>query len=272
MSYEARKIGEVENGEVYEVCAPLDEQLQAFQRVGINTLGTPEQVAQIRLTGISNNWSRTNVAPIAIKGAKTILVKNSPLMNPLMAVLAVDAHRKGEYLALGKELYEQAQAIAQSQTGIEPEDRTAIAVSQDGDFNLKVTDNEVRFLLEKSAQPYFAKFVRGGDKGEVPFYNLQGTSKDKALVNYMWFDVPQCESSFGCRVRYLEYDDRAFGVLGNGVASARKNGYSLTEIANANSEIIPVVFEQAKASGIAAGIFSRQLNKSLLDRLRKGKQ
>ncbi len=87
MEYEAQNVGEVKGlGTIYRVDAPLDKQLQAFRKVGINTLATPEEIAQIRLAGIADNWSRTSVAPIAIKGGKTILFKNSPLMNPLMAV------------------------------------------------------------------------------------------------------------------------------------------------------------------------------------------
>ena len=269
MTYEAQKVGEVkELGEIYRVDAPLDKQLQAFEKLGIRTLITPEQVAQIRLAGISDVYSRTNVAPIAIKGGKTILFKNSPLMTPLMAVSAVNAHRNGEYLSLGKEVYDVAQEIAKSEIGIEPEDRSAIALSQDGDFSLKVDSDETRFLLGKNGQKYFGKFVKDGEKGQIQLYNLVGNDKNKAIVNYLWFCNPQNGSDLGCGGRLLDDGVGAFGVLNSAEGSAQKNGYSLTEIGKANSEVIPVVFEQTKASGLT-GMFARELNKGLLAKLRK---
>lgn len=269
MTYEAQKVGEVKGlGDIYRVDAPLDRQLQSFEKVGIRTLATPEQVAQIRLSGIPDNWSRTNVAPIAIKGSKTILFKNSPLMNPLMAVSAVNAHRNNEYLTLGREVYDAAQAIAQGETGIEPEDRNAILLSQDGDYALTIDSDEARFLLGKHNQKYFGKFVRDGEKGQIQLYNLAGNSKDKAIVNYLWFNGPLVESNLVCRGGLLDIGNRAFGVLNSAEGSAQKNGYSLTEIGKANSEVIPVVLEQAKISGLTSMI-SGELNKGLLAKLRK---
>ena len=269
MTYEAQKVGEVKGlGDIYRVDAPLDKQLQSFEKVGIRTLATPEQVAQIRLAGISDSWSRTNVAPIAIKGGKTILFKNSPLMNPLMAVSAVNAHRNNEYSTLGREVYDSAEAIAKSETGIEPEDRSAIILSQDGDFAIKTDSDEARFLLGKHDQKYFGKFVRDGEKGQIQLYNLASSSKDKAIVNYLWFGGPLGGSVLGCRGGDLDGDDRAFGVLNSAEGSAQKNGYSLTEIGKANSEIIPVELERAKVSGLTS-MLSRGLNKSLLEKLRK---
>jgi len=269
MEYEAQKVGEVEGlGTIYRINAPLDGQLQAFKKVGIITLATPEEVAQIRLANIPNNESRTNVAPIAIRGGKTILLRDSPLMNPLMAAYAVNAHGKGEYPLLGKEVYEVAEAIAKAETEIAPEDRSAILVSQDGDFGLKTEMDEARFLLREHNQKYFEKFVKNGKEGQIPFYNLTGNSKDRAVVNYLWFSSPQSESNLICRSRSLYDDNSAFAVLRTAEGSAPKKGYTLIEIEKANSEIIPVVFERAKVSDLASRI-SRDLNKSLLEKLRE---
>ena len=132
MVYEAEKVGSVEGlGDVYRVDAPLGEQLKAFQKVGISTLVSPAEVAQIRLADIGENWSRTNVAPLAMKGARTILVKKSPLMNSLMAVLVTNSHRNGKYFTLQDrgEMYEVAKARAKDQEGLDLEERTDIVLS-----------------------------------------------------------------------------------------------------------------------------------------------
>ena len=269
MEYEAQKVGEVKGlGIIYRADAPLNRQLEAFEKVGINTLATPEEVAQIRLADIADNWSRTNMAPIARKGAKTILVRNSPLMNSLMAVSAVKAHSNSEYPTMGKEVYEAAEAIAINQTGIEPEDRSAILLSKEGDLDLTSEMDETRFVLGRSATPYFVKFVKGGKEGKIHFYNLSGTSKDKTDVNYLWFGYPLVESGLAAGDWGLYDDYGAFGGVGSAEGSARKNGYTLTEIAKANSEVIPVVFEKAKVPGLASMV-SRDLNQSLLAKLRK---
>ena len=271
MEYEAQKVGEVKGlGIIYRVDAPLDNQIEAFKKVGITApfLATPEEMAEIRLAGVPDNWSRTSVAPIATKGGKTILFKYSPLMNPLMAVSAVTAHRNGVCPTMGREVYEAAEAIAKSQEGIEPEDRTAVFVSQDGDFSLTPKMEQTRFLLGRQTTPYFAKFVNGGKDGKIPFYNLSGEAKDKSTVNYLWFYDPHCESNFLAGDLSLNNDVRAFGVLRNAEGSAKNSGYSLTEIAKANSEVIPVVFQEVGMSGLT-NLIARPLNKGLTEELRR---
>ncbi len=189
MAYEARRIGRVEGlGEIYQVAAPLDEQLAAFADVGIDFV-EPDEVAQVRLAGVSDDYSRTNVAPIAVKGGRTILVRGAlnPLRNPLMAAVAVMAHRKGNYFKMNSEIYEAAEAVAKEQDGMAPEDRDAIFVSQKGDFNLTPKHDESRFMLGKQNVPYFEQKTTGG----IPFYGLSAKSKDVAVVNYTWFYDPQ---------------------------------------------------------------------------------
>ena len=264
MEYEAQRIGKIKGCEVYQVGAPLDEQINAFQRKGIVApfLATPEDIAQIRLDGLSTDNSRTSIAPIGIKGGKTILYKNSPLMNPLMAAFAVQSHRNGNCPSFSKEIYEAAESLAKSQEGLEPEDRTAIIVSQDGDFKLTPEMEESKFSLGKLAILYFAKFT----EGEIPFYNLSADSKDKALVNYLWFNIPQYESNLYCRDRNLDNDNRAFGVLRTAEGSARNFGYNLTEIRNANSENIKEVLGGTPALEKSLG---EMLNKGLVGKLRQ---
>ncbi len=141
-------------------------------------------------------------------------------------------------------------------------------VSQDGDFQLTTAMDESRFLLGESNQKYFEKIVKNGKEGQIQFYNLAGNSKDKSLVNYLWFGDPRDESCLGASYGGLNSGCGAFGVLGSAEGSAQKNGYTLTQIGKANSEIIPVVFERAKISGLAS-LVMRDLNKTLLEELKK---
>ncbi len=209
MAYQAQKIGTVpERFDVYQVAAPLHEQLHAFGDAGIQTLASPDEVAEIRLAGVSNDYSRTSIAPIALKGARTIFVRNSPLMNPLMAAVSVNAHASGKYFEISKEVYESAEALAKSQESLAPEDRTALILSQSGDFSLTPEMLESQFILRKQAQPYFSKFT----KGTIPFYDIAAPSKNAAVINYLWFSGPQGDSDLFCRGRSLNYGDRAFGV------------------------------------------------------------
>ena len=198
---EARSLGNVEGlGEVFQIAAPLDEQIKAFEDVGIAHpyLVTPAETAMIRIAGLSNDFTRTSVAPVKVKGAKTVLYKPSPLMNRAMAFLAVQQHRNGKYLEMPRELYDAVEAIAKSEEGIEPEDRTAIVVSQDGNFNLTPEMDETRFLLEGNAGKYIEKFSPKG----IPFFGLDADSKN-ATVNYVWFGSPQGGSYLNCWGRGL---------------------------------------------------------------------
>ena len=76
--YKTTKIGNVNGlGEIHQVRAPLPEQILTFQNTGIKYpfLATPEEVVRIRIAGLSNDFSRTSVAPIGVKGENTILYK-----------------------------------------------------------------------------------------------------------------------------------------------------------------------------------------------------
>lgn len=271
MTYEAQKVGKLIKGfgQAYKVAAPLDKQIEAFKAVGIQApyLAAPEKVAQIRLAGISDDGSRTSIAPIAIKGGRTVLVRDSPLMNPLLAASAVQAHRNGKYFIMGKEIYEiaESQAKGQAQAGIEPEDRTAVLLLQEEDFSLAFDAETTRFLLGKHSQNYFEKKVAGGKSGKIQFYNLSSDSKDNCIVNYLWFNGPRSDSGFGAGCRDLVVGDGAFGVLVSGEASAQKNGYDLTTIRNANLQNVHEVM-----SGIPAleKAFADSLNTGLMRKLK----
>ena len=214
MEYEAIKLGNVKGvGDVYRVGAPLDKQIQAFEKVGIKAPYLPslEQVARIRLSGLSNDFSRTSIAPIAIKGEPTILSKDSPLMNPLMASYAVSQHKTGKYPSFqGTDIYEQAREIAIEDSSLSPEKRRAIILPSNEDFILTPQTEEVIFLLGETTQEYFERFTTNG---QIKFYNVKQSEENQTLINYLWFDNPWGDSGVGARGRGLGDVDRSFGVV-----------------------------------------------------------
>lgn len=236
MAYEARRIGFVKGlGDIYQVVAPLYAQLRAFADKGIHTLVSPDEIVKIRLDGIfedsgarvptevSDDFTRTSVMPVALKGELTILCKHaakipSLLMNPTTAAVAVAYHKRGKYFSMPKEFYGAARDIAKTEENLELEDRTALIVSQSGDFNLMPEIDEARFILGRRAKEYF----EAKKHLQIPLYNLFAPSKD-TVINYLWFGAPRGGSRLGCRSEDLNYNGKAFGVLRDSVeGSARK--------------------------------------------------
>jgi len=272
VNYEARKVGDVKGlGIVYQVNAPLDEQISAFKRAGVEHpyLVTPEETATIRLAGMSNDFTRTSMAPVGVKGENPILYRASPLMNPAMASLAVIAHRNGKRFALPREFYEAVRQFAEEDRGLEPEDRRAIVLSSAENYSLTPEMEDTRFILGKPMQKYFDRFKHTS----IPFLNLEtkDVSKNECAVNYLWFNRPDNDSQLYARNRYLDNEHRAFGVRRDAVSNAQNSGYSLTEIGKASSEVIPVVFDNEGVRGLTP-LVARGLSKGLLERLRTGRQ
>lgn len=276
MHYKAQKVGTLPGrGDIYQVAAPLDQQLQAFMEKGIYSLPTIEQVVDIRLDGVfnepqkANEFTRTSIMPVALQGEPTILCKQSLqipslLMNPAMAAVAVAAHRRSEYVPVQKEFYEFVRDVARSQEGFELENRIAHTVSQSGDFDIASETDDARFCFGRRAQEYF----KAKNHSKIRFYNLSAPSKESAVVNYTWFDDPQFDSHLSCGYRCLYDVGRAFGVFWNAAeGSTQKIGYTLTEIQNANSKVIPIVL---KEKGVPAleGMLTNSLNEELLKTLR----
>jgi len=266
------QIGKVEGlGDIYQSIGALTTNISDFASVGIQHpyLASPNEVAQIRLADLSNDWSRISMAPFKVKGEKTVIYRVSPFMDLLMASVIVKAHKEGKYPELPDAVYDCVKQLALNQRGCEPEDRDSIILSQDGDFQLTSDMEETRFILRKFAKQYFNKFGHSS----ITLYNLpdEKSSKGNCFANYAWFDGPGLDSSLGLGGRVLGDDGRAFGVLRSGAeggAEPQKNlGYSLTEIRNSSDEIVKTILEKTGFGG-AVDIVKGPLTKGLLGKLR----
>lgn len=222
--YEAAKVGTVTDlGDIYQLAAPLPEQIDAFKRAGCQAPYFPDvaEKAQIRLARIFQNCTRTSIAPVAVKGERTILTREPLLMSPTMARLAVNAHRDERYLEIPG-IYDVVRQIAEQEFGKEPEDRTALILSQEGEFEIRSDSDEAKFLFRRQRELYFGEFV---PSGIIPLVDLKTDSK-AGVVNYLaFYYLTQGRSGLICRVRNLDHDLNAFGVrrVSSGEASAPRN-------------------------------------------------
>lgn len=213
-------VGRVENlGDVYQDIDSLDAQLSNFRRDGIHApcLVSPSEVAQIRLAGVSNDWSRTRMLPLKVYGEKTILCKSLLVSDPLFAILAVNAHRGRKFPELSDYFYDVAKELAQSQESLRPEDRDAMILSKEGYCELTLEMGETRFILGDFAEEYFSQF----NHNSIPLLNLPSDiipSKGNCTANYGWLSSPEEGSSFHLGNTDLGNSSRAFAILRNGAA------------------------------------------------------
>ncbi|MFH1359076.1 MAG: hypothetical protein ABIH37_04260 [archaeon] len=268
--YQATQVGEVKDlGMVYQVNFSLSDSITALANEGIihPYLVTPEETARIRLAGVSNDWTRTCISPVAVKGENTILSKPSVFMDANLAVIAETAHKNGQYPTLPREFYEALKQQAITQESLEPEDRTVHALSINGDYDLTPEMDDARFILGKTTQEYFKRF----NHKQIKLYDLSADdlSEDKCAVNYLWFYGPEGDSDLGCRYRLLHDLNGAFGVLKQSAEGALQNsGYTLSKVSDAVSQALPDVLTEV---GLPAGIdlVGNTLEKRVLEKLRK---
>jgi len=274
MVYEANLIGKLKDSrEIYEVCASLDKQIPAFERAGIKHpfLASPDEVALIRLDKLSNDWSRTCMAPVKVKGKPTILTAISPFMNPIMAAIAVDFHKKNQYPTLPEISYELLETEAKAQSSLTPEDRTTHILEgkadSGGKFYLTPEMDDSRFILKKHVQRYFGQFKHS----QIPFFDLpDDASKGQAFVNYLWFSGPRDGSGLSARYRGLGDGLRAFGVRGKtSKAGSQNSGYNLTNIRNASDEAIKQTLGEMNITGMLGFGLQKRNTGNLLEILRK---
>ena len=277
MSYEAKLIGTLKDGRgVWQVAAPLNEQISTFRQVGIRHpfLASPDKVAQPRIDGVSDDFSRTSYAPVKVRGEPTILTADSVLMNEAMAKFAVKSYRRGEYFTQRKDYYEVLKEIAKRQEGLEPEDRDTHILEGKPDANGVVSLSsdmpDARFLIKKFTEEYFKRYSHS----IIPLYDLidKDIPKGQAVVNYLWFGNPQNGSLLNCRNRNLYYDDMAFGVRDvSAEGAAQKNlGYSITEIRNVVRKSMPQVLKDVGVPALT-DMVSGPLEVCVLETLRKSK-
>jgi len=196
---------------------PLDKQIEDFKSVGIihPYLASPDDVALIRIEGLSNGYSRTSMMPVRARKKPTILTRVSEFMTPLMAKVIMEAHRNGEYPDIFTDVvYEILLEKAKTQSSMAPEDREVHVLEgqadSEGKFMLTSEMDDTKFILRKHASKYF----QAKNHTQIPLYDLPDVApKGKVIANYMWFDRPSDGSRLIARGRKLNSDYGAFGVL-----------------------------------------------------------
>ena len=245
----------------------------AFERKGIRHpfLVSLGETCRVRLAGLSNNWTRTRVAPVAVAGEAPILYKLSPFMNAEMARIAVDAHSQGKYPTFSRKFYEGVRERAKRELSLEPEDRIAYALSSNEDYDLTPEMDDTKFLLERETKEYFERF----NHNSIRLYNLsdipEDLAKDECIVNYLWFAWPEDGSGLDCGDMDLVSTGRAFGVLRKSAEGTSQNSdYSITSVRDAVKASIPRFCSQKSIDGLR-GMFD-PFEEVVLEELRKSKQ
>jgi hypothetical protein len=218
MADKAVRIGELGGKEYWRaIGAPLDIQLGSLGLVGVREFADVGELVDLKLNGeklINPNeaYSRTRVMPVVANGANPVLVRNSILMNPDFARLAVEYHKRGEYPEFLDEIYfEQARETARIQLGLPPAERTHFELQTSEDFKIASGSDIAGFLGIVPA--YYETFH---PNATITFYNLpKNVQKGKSRVNYVWFNGPQDGSGLDARDQCLHCDDQAFGVRVN---------------------------------------------------------
>ena len=276
----AEYIGRVKRlGDIWQSANPLDEQILDFIEVKIQPpyLVSPDDAVATRLAGLSTDFTRTNLLPVKAKGEKTILCRAeyNPWMNPAMAKVAVEAHRKGGYPLQERIFYEALKKIASRENGLEPEDRSVHVLEGKTDSNgiIRLTPKmaDTRFLLGNRAGEYFKRFKHK----VIPAYDLDSSDcpEDKCIANYTWFVSPEGGSVLSFRDGDLSSGDRAFGVLRSGAEGGaelpKNSGYSLSEVRQAVGKSVPELCENQKIKGLENLI--SPIQRIVLSILRAGK-
>ena len=270
----ANYIGKLKDGrEVFQNYLPLNEQIQDFHSLGIQHLASPDDIALIRIEGLSNEFSRTSMMPIRAKQKPTILTRLSELMSPLMAEVIMDAHRQGNYPDIFPDSsYDILEEKANTQSSLAPEDRDIHIlegkVDTQGKFFLTLEMDDTKFILRRNASAYFE-----GRHTQIPFYDLPDIArKGRTVANYVCFGESQSGSELGARYGDLYCDGRAFGVRDKiGAAMQLNLGDNLTRIENASNDAIEQTAREMEIAGLLKFGFSKKASATLLEILRKSK-
>ncbi len=182
-SYKILREGVLEGeGVVYRSHGSLDEQIAAFQAVGISSpyLATVEDVARIWDAGISDYmFSRLSTATIGFEGENPILYKLSPLTNYGMAKYIESNGASG--IHLDSKFYTTICEVAKTEQKLSPELRTA-QVLRGFEYKLAPDMDESRFLFGNFAEEYLGKH-----KVEIVSPPDRSLPKGKSVIQVMFF-------------------------------------------------------------------------------------
>ncbi|MEK6855472.1 MAG: hypothetical protein AABX73_04595 [Nanoarchaeota archaeon] len=266
-NHEIEWVAETKNKKFGRIVAPWDKEVEAFGKVGAS-LVLPEDVVEARLAGY-DGFSRTRLIPVKVKGKNTILYKGNELVTPVGAREIVIAHVNGRYPARSTDFYDVVEDIARLQEGLEPEDRVAIVVVEDGDHSWTKEMPEARFTLGPRTKTYFERKVEPFGKTEIPYFDLVADSTEHATFNYVWFFNPLNDSKLDCGIQDLHDDSNALGVLEKTAEGGSRSPVyvNLTSVKKANSEAVARVLEEEGLSGLSKRLTSK-IGEATLEQIR----
>lgn len=200
-------------GRVVEVCKDFYSCLQGLKRKKAD-LVTPrdEAYARIHTAGKENigrscgTWTTFGLE--YAKDSLPLLRRNSRLLNPKLAKLAVEANRQGRYFST-ETRQEYDESLKEAEQDKRPFlEREVLVLPHREAF--EASSDILEFSLQDLAGKYF-KFNGNNPIKVYPVNKETVNSQNGTILTQLWFSGLDCRSGFGCS-RYLDLDYRARGV------------------------------------------------------------
>lgn len=191
---EARLIGTIKGlGDVYQADGSLAEQYSAFKEVGIQRIAYPDEIAQIRIAGLTGESSRTNIGVLSYPGRADILLRN--LTDYSLALKLVEAHLNSRDLQESIPFYCVLDELANRQKNLQPEKRDLFTVPSRRPILLDSSNPLSRFLFRDQTTPYFNR------QGEINFHSAVIKSPKEAhpVLNCLSIDPASYGSCIICK-------------------------------------------------------------------------
>ena len=192
----ARLIGTIEDlGDVYQADGSLAQQYSAFKDVGIRRLASSDEIAQIRVAGLTGQSSRTNIGVLSCPNIDDLLVRKYIDFSSVSNL--VEAHSNGRDLKEKLSLYCVLNELADKQRNLPPEEKDLFFVSswRHRPILLDSDDPLSRFLFRNQTIPYF------NQQGEIHFHPAVIKSPEEAhpVLNCLSIDAAPYGSAVLCR-------------------------------------------------------------------------
>ena len=258
-TYEA----EVEGlGIIHRVAKPFDEALKTLKGAGANPISARD-LAYARIPEGSSSSLCTSGSYIkegsVYVSDKSLLIRNSPLLNQKLVQKAVQAHRNGSEFNINDKLVDKYQEQAEADKNKSPEKRRVLSLNKRGNFNIptnRFKDEELTLWLFKDLAENYGNFLKDNNINEMPAY-LTENNKEK-FANQLWLGDLDSQSILVGGSRYLNC---SYGVRGVWKKSAKGASQKI-------SAKLPYTPKQlTKISNVVEGVRQGNLPASRLEKV-----
>ena len=259
-TYEAKVEG---LGIIHRVAKPFDEALKTIKSAKANLISVRDLV-YARIQEGSNSSLCTNGSYIK-EGVvyipdKSLLVRNSPLLNQKLAKKATDCHRNGNEFDINNKLVDKYREQAEADKNKSPEKRRVLSLNKRGNFKIptnRFKDDELTLWLFKDQAENYGNLLEENSINEMPAY-LTGNNKEK-FANQLWLSRLSIKSELYGSSRGLSYDYWLREVLNSVEGNLQKNSRKLPYTPKQLTKISQVV-ERVRQGNLPASKLEKVLD------------